>query len=228
MVKQNRDMEEERYYELTDETIEFDGHTLHRIICTKSFRNVLKGTLGGFIEDYENLEDTAWVGGTAKVYDGAVISGQAFVAGNACVSHYAYISDRAVVTDNASVSGNSVLIGGNVHIRGNAIVRPSSGLGLTIRGSACIDGYAVIESNHDYIVFKNWWSSGRYFTWTRSNDMWAVGCFYGTGKDLIAKAYKDSKVSGREYERVVKYVEWIKKDSKPSLWHRVKKMLKGK
>lgn len=58
--------------------------------------------------------------------------------------------------------------------------------------------------------------------------MWRVGCFYGTGKALIAKAYKDSKVSGREYERVVKYVEQIKKDSKPSLWQRVKKMLTGK
>ena len=80
----------------------------------------------------------------------------------------------------------------------------------------------------DYIVSKNWWSSGRYFTWTRSNDMWRVGCFYGTGKELIAKAYKDSKVSGREYEKVVKYVEQIKRDSKPSLWQRVKKMLTGK
>lgn len=58
--------------------------------------------------------------------------------------------------------------------------------------------------------------------------MWRVGCFYGTGKELIAKAYKDSNVSGREYERVVKYVEQIKKDHKPSLWQRVKKMLTGK
>lgn len=210
-----------RHYELTNETIEFDGHTLHRIICTKSFRNILKGTLGGFIEGYENLEDTAWVGDTAKVYDGAVVSGRAFVAGNACVSRYAYIYDRATIGDNASVSGNTLLIGGNAYIYGHATVRSSSGLGLTIRGSACIGGYAVIESNLDYIVFKNWWSSGRYFTWTRSNDMWCVGCFYGTGKELIARAYRDSYISGKEYERVVKYVEQIKKDSQPSLWRRV-------
>ena len=68
---------------------------------------------------------------------------------------------------------------------------------------------AIIKENHDYIVFKNWWSSGRYFTWTRSNNMWNVGCFYGTGEELIAKAYKDSESSGREYERIVKYVESI-------------------
>ena len=43
----------------------------------------------------------------------------------------------------------------------------------------------------------------RYFTWTRSNDKWAVGCFYGTGEELIAKAYKDSELSGKCYEAVV-------------------------
>lgn len=42
--------------------------------------------------------------------------------------------------------------------------------------------------------------------------MWKVGCFYGTGKELVEKAYKDSELSGREYERVVKYVESILAD----------------
>ena len=32
---------------------------------------------------------------------------------------------------------------------------------------------------------------------------WAVGCFYGTGKELIAKAYNDSELSGKCYEAVV-------------------------
>ena len=39
--------------------------------------------------------------------------------------------------------------------------------------------------------------------------MWYVGWFYGTGKELIEKAYNNSELSGREYERVVKYVESI-------------------
>ena len=43
--------------------------------------------------------------------------------------------------------------------------------------------------------------------------MWKTGCFHGTGKELIEKAYKDSELSGREYERVVKYVESILKNS---------------
>ena len=83
-----------------------------------------------------------------------------------------------------------------------------------VYGDAEVYGDAKVVNNADYIVFKNWWSSGRYFTWTRSNNMWRVGCFYGTGEELIAKAYKDSELSGREYERVVKYVQSILKDNK--------------
>ena len=80
-------------------------------------------------------------------------------------------------------------------------------------GNAKVYGNAKVFDNADYIVFKNWWSSGRYFTWTRSNNKWAVGCFYGTGKELIAKAYKDSEKSGKEYERIVRYVESILAES---------------
>ena len=83
-----------------------------------------------------------------------------------------------------------------------------------IYGEASIDGNAKVANNSEYIVFKNWWSSGRYFTWTRSDNMWRVGCFYGTSEELIEKAYNDSELSGREYERVVKYVESILKDYK--------------
>lgn len=42
--------------------------------------------------------------------------------------------------------------------------------------------------------------------------MWKVGCFYGNGEELIKKAYADSEESGREYERVVRYVESILAD----------------
>ena len=103
---------------------------------------------------------------------------------------------------------------GNAEVYGDASVCGYA----RVFGDASVYGYAEIcnnarvVNNADYIVFKNWWSSGRYFTWTRSNNMWRVGCFYGTGEELIAKAYKDSELSGREYERVVKYVESILKE----------------
>ena len=83
-----------------------------------------------------------------------------------------------------------------------------------VSGNAIVCGYANVRVDEDYIVFKNWWDGHIYFTWTRSNNMWKAGRFYGTGEELIKKAYKDSEKSGREYERVVKYVESILLDEK--------------
>lgn len=57
-------------------------------------------------------------------------------------------------------------------------------------------GDAWVYGNADYVVFKNHWSSGRYFTYTRSNKMWKVGCFYGTGQELIKKRIKTAKFLG--------------------------------
>lgn len=111
--------------------------------------------------------------------------------------------------DNLSHDGNcwvysNAKVYGNAKVFGNAMVF----------GNAEVCGYALIKDMSDYIVFKNWWSSGRYFTWTRSNNMRKVGCFYGSGRELIEKTYKDSELSGREYKRVVDYVESVLKDIK--------------
>ena len=112
-----------------------------------------------------------------------------------------YIEKEDNLSGNAWVFGDA-RVSGNAEVSGNALVF----------GYARVFGDARVSGNADYIVFKNWWSSGRYFTWTRSNNMWIVGCFYGTGKELIKKAYADSEISGREYERIVKYVEQLKQE----------------
>ena len=124
-------------------------------------------------------------------YDNAWVYGNAQVCDNAQVYDNAQVSGDAQVYDNARVSGDA-----------------------WVYGNARVSGDAEVKSREDYIVFKNWWSSARYFTWTRSNNMWKVGCFYGTGEELIKKAYNDSEISGREYERIVRYVESILADEK--------------
>ena len=212
----------EKKYKLTDETINVNGKTLYRIKSLKDFGNVKKGDKGGFVEKEENLSQSGdcWVYDNAKVYNNAkvfdyadiygnaeifgnaIVSGNARVYGNAKVYHYAMVYDDAEVCDNAIISGNAEVYH-DAAVYGNA----------RVFGNAEICGKAEIANDLDYIVFKNWWSSGRYFTWTRSNNMWKVGCFYGTGEQLIEKAYKDSEKSGREYKRVVKYIESMLKDN---------------
>lgn len=117
------------------------------------------------------------------VYENARVLGDARVCENACVY------------ENSCVYGNSEVIGYAL-----------------VSGNARVCGNAVIKNNGDYIIFKNNWSSCRHFTWTRSNDIWKVGCFYGTGKQLIEKAYKDSKLSGDCYKAYVELVEKLKKE----------------
>lgn len=82
-------------------------------------------------------------------------------------------------------------------------------IGTITLGYALISGDAIIESTDDYIVLRNNWSSGRYFTYTRSNQMYKVGCFLGTGDELIEKAYKDSQLSGDCYKASVQYVQML-------------------
>ena len=69
----------------------------------------------------------------------------------------------------------------------------------------------VMDLHNSYAVYKNSWSSGRWFTYTRSNKMWKVGCFYGSGDELIKKAYADSELSGKCYETIVRTQEAIDK-----------------
>ena len=190
-------------YELTSETKVINGVELHRIKALESFGNIKKGELGGWIESEKNLSQY----GNAWVYDNAKVGGNAWVYGNAVVRGTVVVSENATVCETATVRGNAK-VGGNARISGNAWVCDNA----TVGGNAEVGGDAKVRGKEDFIVFKNWWSSCRYFTWTRSNNKWKVGCFYGSGEELIAKAYKDSEKSGREYERVVKYVESILKE----------------
>lgn len=227
-------------YKLTDETINLNGATLYRIEALKDFGEIKKGDKGGFIESENNLahEGDAWVSDDACVYGSACVYGDACVFGCACVYDNALVSGNGQVYGNARVCGNARVynhayvygdarvygdtfvrgdarVCGNSRVYGNARVTDDACVcgDALVRGYACVCGDAEISNKSDYIVFQNWWSSGRYFTWTRSNNKWSVGCFYGTGEELIKKAYKDSELSGREYERIVKYVEEIRKDN---------------
>ena len=85
---------------------------------------------------------------------------------------------------------------------------------LSQYGNAWVSGNAKVYGNADYIVFKNTWSSGRYFTYTKSNKNWRVGCFYGNGYELIRKAYKDSQKSGDFYKAYVEFVEKLEEIEK--------------
>lgn len=186
------------------------------------------GTEVGFVQCKRNLsqEGNCWVYADACVYGLAHVKGDASVCNNALVYDNACVYENALVCEESQVYGDALVYGdayicGNSLVCGDARVYDNASVGdaawvsgdalvcenARVCGNPHICGNAIITELSDYMVFKNWWSSGRYFTWTRSNNMWCVGCFYGTGDELIKKAYQDSEEIGREYERIVKYVE---------------------
>ena len=107
---------------------------------------------------------------------------------------------------NLSHSGNA-WVSGDAEVYGNARVSGDA----RVCGNAWVSGDAEVKSSKDYIVFKNTWSSFRWFTYTKSNKMWKVGCFCGTGQELIKKAYSDSEDSGKHYEAYVFLVAELEK-----------------
>ena len=140
----------------------------------------------------------------AKIDFGSVKKGQlgGYIEKAENLSHDgdAWVSDNAMVYGNARVYGNAE-VSGNARVSGNA----------KVSGNAEVYGNAEVSEQSDLTVFKNNWSSGRHFTYTKSNKMWKVGCFYGTGQELIDKAYKDSKTSGDHYKAYVDFVETLER-----------------
>ena len=82
-------------YEMIDDTISVNGHTLHRIRALIDFYNVKAGEVGGYIENEENLSQygDAWVDCDARVCGAARVSGNARVCGYAMVDCDAFIKN---------------------------------------------------------------------------------------------------------------------------------------
>lgn len=125
-------------YELTSNEIEFQGHTLYQIRAVRSFADVARGDLGGFIESEDNLMQTGscWVYDDAKVFDKALVANDAIIADNAVVKGDVGVFNNALIRGDAIVNDRAY-IGGNAQIRDNALVSDA----------ACVNGNAIIHDN---------------------------------------------------------------------------------
>jgi UDP-3-O-[3-hydroxymyristoyl] glucosamine N-acyltransferase len=160
----------------------------------------------------------------AVVFETADIYGYGYVCDNAQVYGNAYVFEFATIGEYAKVFGTAL---GNARIRGNACVRGGARVTgdaivyddaiiedyCVVRGNACIGGNVTLKKREDYVTFYEWWSRyNRIITWTRPNNMWRVGTFYGTAEELVKQAYKDNEKFGRQYEHFMKSIEAIIKE----------------
>lgn len=139
----------DKKYELTDESIIINKHTLYRIRALRSFGfdDVAYGDLGGFVESENNLshDNNCWVYDDAKVYGNAQVSENAKIYNTARISRNARIYGNAIVFNNAKVYENARVfgqarLGGYCRVYGNAIIHEDA----LVKGHACIYGNAWI------------------------------------------------------------------------------------
>ncbi len=131
-------------YELTDQSIRFDGKKLYRIRALQDFSDVHAGDLGGFVENERNLSHH----GLCWIYDDAKAYAMSRISNNARLKDYAICNGRAKVYGNSLLSGKSE-ISNSANIFDHAIVLDES----TVSGNSQIFGHAILM-NHAK-VFEN-------------------------------------------------------------------------
>lgn len=166
-------MEKKKYQIRHDLIKQVNGRTLYRIEALRSFKNVKKWELGGYVESEDNLaqEGDCWVydyacafehchvEDNAMVCDNAMVFGKTIVGTDAIVCNNAKIFDtvvvkKAVVRNNAKIYGDARInsygkacccaqIYDNVRICGNADIEGN----VTIKDNALIYGNVHIFGN---------------------------------------------------------------------------------
>lgn len=142
-------------FELTTDTINYEGETLYRIRALEDFADVKKGDLGGYVASTNNIPNVA--PHTAWVYDDSILAGTSMIVGSGKVMNSsilkgdASITDGAIVTDRSVIKDKSVVIG-SVRIFNKAVIRDAACIKscdseqyLIVKNGAVIGGRSKLE-----------------------------------------------------------------------------------
>ena len=159
-----------KYKILKTVTYERDGVILHPIVALKNIGSVLKGHIGGFVENESNLSQkgSCWIMPGSCVYGKSKVENNAVVYGDAVDVVDSKISGDTCIFDNArvynSIVGGETLIMNNARIRNAYVHNCTISDNARVLGSACrdtsvsncfIEGDAVININKEKIDIEN-------------------------------------------------------------------------
>lgn len=139
------------HIELTDETLEFEGHTLHRIRATKNLpeRHIHKGTLGGWVESVKNVGASGWIADDAKAFGDARVR-DSLLYGTAVLCDGAVLTETSTAGDECRIDGGSVIrqskIFQDAHITDATVIRSTITLGTRITDGIIWDTPSVSSS----------------------------------------------------------------------------------
>ena len=154
-------------YKLSNETKDFNGKTLYRIIACKDIKapciNIKKGGRGGWVENETNLSQggSCWLANEAiacddsKIIDDAIVKGHAILRGNAEVSGSALVCDYAQIRDNARITAEAKVCGASIvkdqavvwtkaEVKNNAAIFGKSFIFGKVSGNAHVGGTSII------------------------------------------------------------------------------------
>ena len=135
-----------KYKILKTVTYERDGVILHPIVALKNIGPVLKGHIGGFVENESNLSQkgNCWIMPGSCVYGKSKVEDDAVVYGDAVNVVDSKISGDTCIFDNARVYNS--IVDGDTFIRNNARVRNAYVHNCTIGDNARVLGSAFRDT----------------------------------------------------------------------------------
>ncbi len=143
-----------KYTLLSDDTISINSTVLYRIKAVRSFNDVKKGDLGGYVQSENNLshDDDCWIYDNSSVFDNAKVSGNASIHGESQICGYAkvygyaqvnssIIKDKAEIYDEAFIEDSTIK--GSVKVNYKSEVKKSY-----LRDKCAVIGNSLVVNSH--------------------------------------------------------------------------------
>lgn len=188
-----------KYHGITEETkVGKNGKTVHRLIALETFENgkitIEKGTLGGWVQNVENIYHNAWVYDDAELLDGARMYYHSCIHDNASMWDYSHIRDYAMMSGDSSMH-NFASMWNYSSMWGTSIMRNRATIAGTV--SLWIDAELAGEV---YLNGAHTLSAGAYVT----EELQVLSLNTSTSLDLGVTLYP-----ARDDEYLVKMGCWL-------------------
>ena len=144
-----------KYHGITEETkVGKNGKTVHRLIALETFENgsftVEKGTLGGWVQNVENIKGNAWVYDDAELLDNAKMTNYTSLRDESSMWDYSYIHDNARLIGKSSLH-NFTSMWNDTSLWDNSVMRNTASIAgsVTLRANAELVEYTYLNGNYD-------------------------------------------------------------------------------
>lgn len=144
-----------KYHGITEETkIGKNGKTVHRLIALETFENsinvIKKGTLGGWVQNVENIKGNAWIYNDSELLDNAKMSNHTSLHGESSMWDYTFIRDNARLNNSSSLH-NCASMWQNTSLCHNSVIRNTASIAGSVNlwGNAEIAGEIFLNGNYN-------------------------------------------------------------------------------